>query len=143
MRWFGMAAAVLLLVLGRRRAAVAMAAAPWLALAAYSGIRRILPRARPPGVAGYHEAASSFPSAHSTTSAAVCCALAYLVWREHLVPGPAALAIAILPPLFIGLSRVYLDVHWSTDVLGGWGVGLVIMAIAIAVYRLLPAAIER
>ena len=142
MRWIGMLAAVVFFARGRGRATLSVGAAPWLALAAYAGIRRIAPRERPPGAAGYHEMASSFPSAHATTSTAVCCTLAYVLWRERMLNGRAAVALAVLPPLCIGLSRIYLDVHWTTDVLGGWLVGLVVAAVSCGLYRLLPARAE-
>lgn len=140
MRWVGMLAGVFFFAIGRGRATVGVAAAPWLAWAGYAGIRSVLPRERPPGIAGFHESASSFPSAHATTSAAVCCTIAYVLWREHLVPPPLALAIAIVPPLCIGLSRLYIDVHWSTDVVGGWCVGIIVATISSAIYRLWPSS---
>ena len=142
MRWVGMLAAVLLFAIGRRRAALSVAAAPWLALAAYAGTRHFLPRQRPPGAAGYHEVASSFPSAHATTSGAVCFTLAYILWRERLVAGPVALLIGVVPPFCIGLSRLYLDVHWTTDVVAGWCAGLVITVVAGALYRLWPPSAD-
>lgn len=142
MRWVGSLAAVFFFARGRGRATLSVAAAPWLALAVYAGIRRILPRARPPGAAGYHEIAGSFPSAHATTSAAVCCTLAYILWREQMLNGRAALALAIIPPLCIGLSRLYLDVHWTTDVLAGWVGGLVVAVVACGLHRLLSARAE-
>jgi len=137
-----MLAAVFFFARGRGRATLSIAAAPWLALGVYAGTRRLLPRSRPPGAAGYHETASSFPSAHATTSAAVCCTLAYILWREQMLNGRAALAIAIIPPLCIGLSRVYLDVHWMTDVLAGWLAGLIVAVVAGSVHRFLSARAE-
>ena len=142
MRWASLLVAVFFFARGRGRATLSVAAAPWLALAAYAGIRRVWPRERPPGAAGFHEAASSFPSAHATTSTAVCCTLAYIIWRERMLSGRAAIAVAVLPPLCIGLSRLYLDVHWTTDVLGGWLVGVLVAFVACGLYRLLPAKTE-
>ena len=142
MRWIAVLASVLLLARRRVRAAFSLVIAPFLALAAHTAAMRLLPRERPLGAAGYHEASSSFPSAHATTSSAVCCTLAYILWREQLLAAPVALAVAIVPPLCIGLSRLYLDVHWATDVIGGWCVGLAVLGVAAGVYRLWPSNTE-
>ena len=141
LQWLSVLFAIVFVARARRGAALAAASTAVLSIVAYAGPRRFLPRARPPGGGGY-EATNSFPSAHATTSAAVCCTLAYLLWRERLVSAPAALAIAIVPPLCIGLSRLYLDVHWSTDVLAGWCAGLGVSAVAAGLYRLWPKTSE-
>jgi len=88
-----------------------------------------------PSAAGLAEATSSFPSAHSTASTAVYCTLAYVLWREKMLPAPAALAVAIVAPLLIGVSRLYLDVHWATDVVGGWVAGILIAGAARLAYN--------
>jgi undecaprenyl-diphosphatase len=72
----------------------------------------------------------SFPSGHALGSTCLYGALAYLLWpmatRDWQRLGLAALAVAM--PLGIGLSRVYLGVHYPTDVLGGWVGGLIWLA---------------
>lgn len=68
----------------------------------------------------------SFPSGHSLISMALYGFLAYLVFRNSHWPGPGrVLGIGlILLPVLIGISRVYLGVHYPSDVLAGWAVGL-------------------
>ena len=67
----------------------------------------------------------SFPSGHSTNSAIVYLTLAGLA--AQTVPDRATrnylLAVAILLVGAIGCSRVYLGVHWPSDVLAGWSFG--------------------
>ncbi|MFT3788053.1 MAG: phosphatase PAP2 family protein [Tepidisphaeraceae bacterium] len=69
---------------------------------------------------------SSFPSGHAMLSSIVYLTHGTLLmrvvkpWRLRLY----ILSIALLLPLLIGLSRVYLGVHYPTDVLAGWTAGL-------------------
>lgn len=135
MQWAGILLAIWLWSRGRRRAAFAVAVSPLFAMLTYSGVRRVIARDRPPSAAGLREATSSFPSAHSTTATAVCCTAAYILWREGILSAPVAVVLAILPSLIVGVSRIYLDVHWATDVIAGWVAGSLITAFAALVYR--------
>jgi membrane-associated phospholipid phosphatase len=69
--------------------------------------------------------ASSYPSGHSTTAMVVYATLAYLVIR--LEPSRAARRITLLifgaVVLMVGMSRVYIGVHYPSDVIGGYLVG--------------------
>jgi len=68
---------------------------------------------------------SSFPSGHSMMSAVVYLTLAALVTRliERKRLKGYALGVAMILTLLIGVSRIYLGVHWPSDVLAGWAAG--------------------
>jgi len=62
----------------------------------------------------------SFPSGHTTTSAVTAGLLVLAVWtRAPRGRRPIAVAVGCWGVL-VGLSRVYLGVHWFSDVVGGW-----------------------
>lgn len=72
-----------------------------------------------------HAASSSFPSGHATLAAVTYLTLGALIARGQPDGRLKALVLggAILITLLVGFSRVYLGVHWPTDVLAGWCLG--------------------
>lgn len=76
---------------------------------------------------GMHVYSTSFPSGHSMLAAATYLTLAALMTR--LQPRRRLqiyiMALALLITFLVGISRVYLGVHWPTDVLAGWTAGAV------------------
>ena len=119
---------------GDRRDAAGVLLAPTVAVTLFVLVKQIYARPRPDGLGGAVPSSYSFPSGHATASAAICCTLAYVYWREGFVSGRVALLFAIILPLVVGSSRVYLNVHWATDVLGGWSAGLLIAALSAFLY---------
>jgi undecaprenyl-diphosphatase len=90
------------------------------------GLKAGFNRPRPDLVAHVVETTSmSFPSGHAMLSAVTYLTLGALLartQRRRRVRG-YILGAAILLTLLIGLSRIYLGVHWPTDVLAGWCLG--------------------
>jgi len=68
---------------------------------------------------------ASFPSGHATMSTVVYLTLAALIIRlvNHRGVRLYVLAVAILISVAVGLSRIYLGVHWPSDVAAGWSLG--------------------
>ncbi|MBU2093890.1 MAG: phosphatase PAP2 family protein [Alphaproteobacteria bacterium] len=90
------------------------------------GTKALYDRPRPDLVP--HEAyvySASFPSGHSTMSAAAFLTLAMLIASLEPRRRNKALAYAVAGIFVVGVgfSRVYLGVHWPTDVLAGWCLG--------------------
>ncbi len=64
----------------------------------------------------------SFPSGHATTSALVAGTLAWLL-IQVIQPRWARLAVAVVLAswaMLVALSRLYLGVHWVSDIVGSW-----------------------
>lgn len=124
--------------LSRRRGlpiAGAVVMSPAVALAIFLAVKRIYRRERPAGGARLHQLTYAFPSGHSAASAAIFGTASYVLWREKMIPRGLAVAASTVAPLLVGASRVYLDVHWTTDVLGGWSVGGLVAALSAGVYE--------
>jgi undecaprenyl-diphosphatase len=142
--WIGSPAVMLLIAFaagvwfygrsGTRKAGVVVAA-PAVGGLLSGGIKLLYGRPRPAGAALLNEQTYSFPSGHAATSAAVMVTLCYVLARERMISWPTAIVIGGGVPLIVGLTRLYLNVHWLSDVVGGWTVGLFVAAISAALYE--------
>lgn len=117
---------------GERREAAAWIAVGLAVATAILGLKDVVARPRPelwPRVAT--QGGSSFPSGHAIATAAFYPLLAWLATRRRPGWRPVALALAVGGALFVGLGRLYLGLHWPTDVLAGWLLGAALSAGAI------------
>jgi membrane-associated phospholipid phosphatase len=126
------------LMLWYRGVRFGVAVAPVFALGvagtAVGVMKNVVGRSRPPvSLHLVSESDASFPSGHATDSTAVLLTLA-LVFAVFVFRRPIMRALTVaasgLLAAGIGASRLVLGVHWPTDVLAGWALG---MSIALAV----------
>ena len=90
------------------------------------GLKLGIARPRPDLVAHIVDTTSmSFPSGHAMLSAVTYLTLGALLMRaqERRDLRGYIMGAAILITFLVGVSRIYLGVHWPTDVLGGWVIG--------------------
>jgi undecaprenyl-diphosphatase len=86
-----------------------------------TAINRTIARPRPPDALHLVNASGyAFPSGHTATATMAYGLLAVLLAMSFPRGRWIFAAIALVLAVGVGLSRVYLAVHWATDVAGGW-----------------------
>ncbi|WP_280232841.1 phosphatase PAP2 family protein [Nocardia cyriacigeorgica] len=120
---------------------------PELALVAVTGagsavliplLKSVVDRERPPMADRLVTVNShSFPSGHSLGSVVVVGVIAFVVAVGLRRRGPRRIVVGAAATfvVLVGLSRVYLGVHWPTDVLAGWTIGLLWLIIMLTGYQ--------
>lgn len=118
---------IALLLLGKQSAALFLVASLVGGAVLSSGLKELFSRPRPDLVDHLDRTfTNSFPSAHAMVSMLALLTLAAVASR--FVPRRAfsiyAVGAAVLISILIGASRVYLGVHWPSDVVAGWALGV-------------------
>jgi membrane-associated phospholipid phosphatase len=72
------------------------------------------------------ETSYSFPSGHATASSAIAICLTMIFWRSKW--RYVVLALSIMYVVLVGYSRLYLGVHYPSDVIGGWALSALWLA---------------
>jgi len=116
----------LFVALRERREALLVLAAALSGVLVSQGLKQLFGRERPDLTFRAVEAANpSFPSGHAMLSAVVFLTLGVLSARfvKRTRIKAYVVGTAVAATLLVGLTRIYLGVHWATDVLAGWSVG--------------------
>lgn len=115
----------------------------WLALAGVGISTRygktFISRERPADVAYYVVEHFSFPSGHATTVIAMFGLLAYFLWRHYDTHPHRGLVLWLAAALIliVGFSRIYLGVHYLSDVLAGFLLGALWLLVGISLVEVM------
>lgn len=131
---------VLLIARGRRGYAVLLAASMSVGWPMEAAAKSIFQRSRPPvsGALVPMPASYGFPSGHAFVSLVLCGLLVFIGCQLvraigiRIVCGVTALVLVLL----MGVSRVYLGVHWPMDVLGSWCLGGAWLALCLGAFSI-------
>ncbi len=148
------AAVGFLFIQGQHRAAAFLATAVLGGVLISFSLKELIDRPRPSLVPhGTRVYSQSFPSGHASMSAIAFLTIGALVTRSHTAKALNTatqvarstshlratkwyiMGIAVLLTLLVGTSRVYLGVHWPSDVLAGWILGAAWAAVCWLLFR--------
>jgi undecaprenyl-diphosphatase len=121
---------------GRRADAVLAVVAMGTASLVFTTIKNVTDRARPPVADRLVTVGNqSLPSGHAMMSMVVIGTIVVLSWSRLAGRGRAVLVVLAAAWVgAVGATRVYLGVHWFSDVVAGWLVGAAWLAVCVAVW---------
>ncbi len=75
----------------------------------------------------------SFPSGHATTAVVFFGILSYLILKKYKNVNFEVITASIFMVLLIGSTRLYLGIHWLSDIIGGFALGIFILTTSIII----------
>jgi undecaprenyl-diphosphatase len=120
---------IFLLVTGRGRLAKVFVIAPLMTVLLVQVLKVLTSRDRPL-TAVIQEIGQSFPSGHAAGATVVYGLMGYIAWRYMTDNTVLRVLIGLVTFLLIvgtGLARIYLEVHYTSDVIAGWSAGIFIL----------------
>lgn len=98
-------------------------------------LKLVFARERPIDINIITESGYSFPSGHSMVSAGMYGFLAYNLWKSKIKNGCKVIGCIglVILTFLIGLSRIYLGVHYTSDVIGGFVLGIAYLVLFIQI----------
>ena len=121
---------------GRHTAALAIGVTPIVAAAVGQAFTTFFPQPKPPDATGKEKGKqpATFPSGHTTGVTGEALAIAYVLFHEQLA-SPAVVALLVTWPLLVGVTRLYRDKHWLSDIVAGWIAGIAVASVSILLYQ--------
>lgn len=122
----------------RRNTAALVASVAAVSLLLSALLKSVFQRARPPFKHLDYVAGFSFPSGHSMVGFTFCGIVVYLLWTlpfNKIVRVALSIFVAVMAVL-IGLSRIYLNVHFASDVLGSLLVNVMWLSLCFVCIRI-------
>lgn len=133
---------IILLLLKKRKWAISIVANLMLSSIAYISLKYLIQRPRPDRIDSLiDEIGYSFPSGHTTNNTAFYTFAIYLIYKNVKNKKLRTFLCILLGiiPVIIGFSRIYLRVHYFTDVLAGFCLGIICVIIFISfIYNKIP-----
>ena len=101
------------------------------------GLKSVFGKARPDlWQSAIEDLSYSYPSGHALGSTVLYGFIAYLIATRYPQFSPLVYVVAVCLIGAIGLSRLYLGVHWPTDIIGGYGIGFLWLTFCITMLKL-------